>query len=187
MSIQRNFVFVVFDDPLVVGVLDFLHSAMMGAPLRLRPHITIQGPFGGKVGAEKIRKIASVLKEDVFLIGNPGVFWGEVSTLFFRVQSENLARVWLKPDFPTNKYGFNPHVTVYEGSDTELVKRAYDFLKKNRVELICREFSVVQYVPKQMDMFPNEGADGDDDALSKFIAKGSIPSSFRAKFLAAVN
>jgi hypothetical protein len=42
-------------------------------------------------------------------------------------------------------------------------------------------------VPRQMDMFPLDGAEADVDAVGKLIAQGRLSSSFRARFIAAVN
>ncbi|GGD39640.1 hypothetical protein [Pseudoxanthomonas indica] len=188
MSIQRHFVFVVFNDPTVVGVLDFLHSTMMHTRLPSKPHITIQGPFDEKVGADRIHKISEALSGDSFFIGNCGYFESNGRcSLFLRAASENLERVWVKPDFPKEKFGFNPHITFYEGGDVERVKRAHKFLSKNRVELMCSQFEVVQYVPRQMDMFPNEGVAGDTHAISRLIAQGRIAPTFRTGFLSATS
>ncbi|WP_152670038.1 hypothetical protein [Lysobacter capsici] len=188
MSIRSNFVFVVFNDPDVVGVIDFLCCVLNEKRSHASPHLTIQGPFNEKVSIDSISAIKRRLKSDVFFIGNPGVFETEQGiVLFLRVNSDNLIKVWDKPDFPLSTYGFNPHITLYEGSDKARAKRALDCLKKNRVELLCREFDVVQYVPKQYDMFPITSIKGNEGAISTLIGSGKIGSSFRSSFMAAVN
>jgi hypothetical protein len=150
--------------------------------------LTIQGPFEEKVSLDSIANIKRRLKDDVFFIGNPGIFETERGVaLFLRVDSDNLGKVWNKPDFPASVYGFNPHITIYEGLDAGRAKRAHEFLKKNRVELLCRDFDIVQYVPKQLDMFPLESAEGNENAISILVGRGKLNSSFRAMFMAAVN
>lgn len=188
MSIKRNFVFVVFNDPDVVGVIEFLSSVLSFGRSSVRPHLTIQGPYEEKVGIDSIEGIKRRLREDVFFIGNPGSFETPNGVaLFLRATSENLEKVWDKPDFPAKKYGFNPHITIYEGADRLRVERALEYLKKNRVELLCRDFDVVQYVPKQLDMFPLDSVRGNENAISALMAKGRISPSFRAGFISAVN
>lgn len=187
MTIKQNFVFVVFQDPLAVGAIHFLSSSIGGKIFDL-PHLTIQGPYDEKVGLSKITSIRKKLSDDVFFIGNPGKFQTKKGcALFLRVTSENLRRVWDKPDFPVEKFGFNPHITIYEGPDEARVDAALAFLKRHRLELLCRDFDVVQYVPKQSDLFPNLGAPPDEHAISKLSSQGRVSSSFRAGFLAAIN
>jgi len=188
MSIKSNFVFIVFNEPLVVGALDFLASVVTGSGAHNRPHLTIQGPFLEKVGADSIQSIKRRLEGDVFFIGNPGLFETERgAVLFLRASSDHLLSVWNKPDYPVRSFGFNPHVTIYEGPDIPRAKRAYEFLRRNRIELICRDFDVVQYVPRQQDMFPREGTVSDDNAISLLVGARKLSSGFRASFMAAVN
>lgn len=187
MNIKSNFLFIVFNDPVVVGVVDFLMSAMSGDKRRSAPHLTIQGPFDEKISIEKISSIKRRLSNDVLFIGNPGLFeTANGVALYLGISSDNLRRVWFKPDYPIDKFGFNPHLTIYEGVDRVKAKKALDFLKRNRVELLCRDFDIVPYVPKQSDMFPMNGSEADDAAISKMMAKGRLSSSFRAAFLAAI-
>lgn len=188
MSIKSNFVFVVFNDPIVVGTINFLASVMSGRYANLSPHLTIQGPFLEKVSGESIRGIKKRLEGDTFFIGNPGIFeTRQGAVLFLKATSEHLPSVWNKPDYPVRSFGFNPHITIYEGLDISRARRARDFLGKNRIELLCRDFDVVQYVPKQQDMFPVEGVAGDENAISALIGAGKLSSGFRASFMAAVN
>lgn len=188
MSIKSNFVFVVFNDPVVVGVIGFLSSVLDRARRNSPPHLTIQGPFEEKATLEDIASIKRRLMGDVFFIGNPGLFVTQRgAALFLRAESENLSKVWNKPDFPTSVYGFNPHVTIYDGPDLARAERAYEHLKRNRVELLCRDFDVVQYVPKQLDLFAAKATGGDENAISILMARGKLNSSFRASYMAAVN
>lgn len=188
MKSRSNFLFLVFNDRQVIGVLDFLSSAFGGKGSTTDHHLTIQGPFEDKLTANDVRVAKDRLKDDVIFIGNPDAFFSsDGAVLFLRVHSDNLRKVWNKPDYPIEKFGFNPHVTIYSGPDVERVRRALMFLKKNRLELICRDFDVVPYVSKQVELFPREVIPGDENAISYLGWKGSIDPSFRAKFLAAVN
>lgn len=188
MSFKRHFVFVVFNDPVVVGVIDFLFSVLNKNKIRSKPHLTIQGPFEEKVSLETIASIKRRLADDDIFIGNPGLFETKDGVaLFLKVRSQNLRKVWNKPDYPVELYGFNPHITLYEGADKERAAKACEFLKKNRVELICREFDVVQYVPKQMDMFPTGSVSGDENAISILMQRGKLSSTFRTRFMAALS
>jgi hypothetical protein len=187
---MQNFVYVVFNEPKVVGVIDFLMAAMNGGRVKTKPHITIQGPFLDRITASKIMDIKNKLKGDQFLIGNPIIFETKSGVaLCLKVQSKNLQSVWDKPDYPVEKYGFNPHITIYEGPRIEYAQAALDFLKSksHRIELISSDFSILPYVSKQMEIFPHQLVAGDENAIEKMIAVGKVSSSFRAAFLRAIS
>ena len=187
---MSHFVFIVFNDPEVVGVLNFLAEALNGRRWRQPPHLTIQGPLPNRPGADALRAIEEKLKDDQLLIANPGLFETKRGVaLYLRVQSENLIRVWNKPDFPVEKYGFEPHLTLYEGPDRERALSAHAFLRsgRHRIEMICRDFKVVPYASKQAELFPMLGSVGALDAVQGLISRGKVGSSFRAAFFAAIN
>jgi 2'-5' RNA ligase len=53
--------------------------------------------------------------------------------VYLSVQGEALRKVWWKPDFPINQFGFNPHITVFKG-DKESADRVFDALTQFSVE-----------------------------------------------------
>lgn len=185
-----HFVFIVFDDPYVVGVLDFLCETLNGRRWRQPPHLTIQGPLHDRPSASHLKSIEAALGGEPMLIANPGMFRTKKgAAIFLRVNSPGLRHVWNKPDFPIEKFGFNPHLTLYDGSDVAKAERGFRFLSsgKHRVELMCREYSVVPYTAKQVEMFPRDEVAGDESAIQRLIASGKVSSSFRASFMAAIN
>lgn len=185
-----HFVFIVFDDPYVVGVLDFLCETLNGRRWRQLPHLTIQGPLHERPSAAHLRAIEIALEGEPMLIANPGMFpTPKGAAIFLRVESPGLRRVWNKPDFPIDKFGFNPHLTLYDGPDIAKAERAFRFLSsgKHRVELMCRDYSIVPYTAKQLEMFPRDEVAGDVGAIQRLIASGKVSSSFRASFMAAIN
>lgn len=187
---MKYFIYIVFDDPEVVGVLDFLVEVMNGRKWRSLPHLTIQGPLDSKPNSDLIESIKNRLSSDDFLIANPGIFETKSGVaLYLNVTSPNLKKVWNKPDFPIEKYGFNPHLTIYEGPDIEKAQKAYHFLRSGlyRIELICRQYSVVPYASKQFELFPVHEVKGNENAISRLIGLGKVSSSFRASFMQAIN
>jgi hypothetical protein len=188
MTSRRHFVFLVFNDPVVVGIIDFLSSVLNDTRNPTRPHITIQGPFEDQVGNDAIAGIKNKLAGELFFIGNPGLFrTSNGIALYLSVVNNKLKSVWNKPDFPVAKFGLNAHVTLYEGSNIILAQHVCDYLKKYRIELLCRDFDVIQYVPKQIDMFPQESVAGDENAISQLIGRGKLPGNFRIQLLNIVN
>ncbi|WP_141400863.1 2'-5' RNA ligase family protein [Pseudoxanthomonas wuyuanensis] len=187
---SSHFVFIVFDDPYVVGVLDFLVEALNGRRWQQPPHLTIQGPLPERPTATAIEHIDKTLGGTQLLIANPGIFETmSGAAVYLRVENESLRRVWNKPDYPIEKYGFNPHITLYDGPDVEMAQRAHRFLRsgKHRVELLCDQYSVVPYVSKQIELFPRDDVVGDEKAIQRMIASGKVGSAFRASFMAEIS
>lgn len=183
----QNFVFLIFRDPFVVGVVNYLRRAM-GAKVDDRlPHVTIQGPFSEPISSERICSIQKILAADVFLIANVDFFdTPKGVALFFRVNSQNLARVWNKPDYPKDRFGIQPHLTMYEGPDRDRVMRAAKFLKREPLEVVTTVVDVVPYVSKQFELFPEAGVPPDEMVIQRLIALGKIGSSFDSRFRSAL-
>jgi hypothetical protein len=182
-----NFLFIVLKDPFVLGIIDFLQTTI-GNASKVQPHITIQGPLSDTVTADRINSVRRVLREDEILLANPSCFEGDHGVvLYMSATSKHMESVWNKPDYPISEFGFNPHITIYEGTDKIRVRSAIKFLKREPIELICRDFDVIPYVSKQVEMFPSDLTHPDNCAFEKLLARGKVGSTFRARFLAAVN
>lgn len=184
---KSNFLFIVFKDPFVLGIIQFLRMAL-GSRINDQPHITIQGPFSDRITAERVAVVKRALCRDEILLANPKCFEsGSKIVLYMSATSAHMANVWNKPDYPIEKFGFNPHVTIYEGLDKRKVHTAIRFLAREPIELICREFDVVPYVSKQMEMFAATETPSDEFAFQRLLSRGKVGSTFRARFLAALN
>jgi hypothetical protein len=184
---KSNFVFLVLQDSSVIGVLEFMRQTL-GGTWSGPPHVTLQGPLPEKVTSERIENIRKILRNDMVLLANPGYFETPGKAVFFySATSPNMRKVWYKPDYPIEKYGFNPHVTLYEGPEIDRVRRAAEFLRREPVEMICRNFDITAYVSKQQEMFPEQPVEPDEFAIQRLAWIGKIGSSFRARFMAAVN
>lgn len=180
-----SFVFVVFNDPLVLGIIDYLRNVFGVSRDGLPPHLTIQGPLTEPVTAERIKGIESTLRGDEFFIGNASSFSTDKGIAFFlRVTSPSLERVWQKRDFPVEKYGFNPHITIYEGPDIARVGKAVKFLKREPLEAICRNFEIVPHVSRQFELFKREDTEPNHFAIQHLMRLGKIGTSFDARFRA---
>lgn len=182
-----SFVFVVFNDPLLLGIIEYLRNVFEVPADGLPPHLTIQGPLTEPATSDQIRHIQSVLAGEEFFIGNAGSFPTKKGVAFFlRVSCPKLGRVWNKPDFPIETYGFNPHITIYEGADVSRVEKAVKFLRREPLETICRTFEIVSQVSRQFELFERLSVRADQYALQHFIRLGKIGVSFDARFRMAL-
>ena len=137
--------------------LNFLFAAMACSIYEKKPaqptHLTIRGPYSGRVPPGVVQHCRNVLAQDVLRIADVGRFKNaDEEVVFLRVDSPNLRRVWWKPDYPISKFGFNPHISIYRGKDIVLAEALERFFLHERLELFCAEFRIVSAVTRQQEM-----------------------------------
>ncbi|MEQ9662193.1 MAG: hypothetical protein RLN87_06550 [Parasphingopyxis sp.] len=121
--IERHFAFLYPDDQEIQHLLD-LAVFLLNPKEKQSAPITIAGPF------EKARELP---KETAFCqkmcVLEAGHFLSDrQNTVFLRVQSRDLENYWDKPDYP-----FNPHMTLYDGSDKYLAHSLLNGLNSMRL------------------------------------------------------
>lgn len=135
-------------------LLEKLRDVFFGRKVDKRLHVTIRGPFTTYPDHESLASVKSSADENRLLISGVGCFVSEkVSVVYLRVQGKWLRQIWLKPDFPVSKFGFNPHITMYEGSDHDRAKKVLKFLRLNNVELIVEDFGLAITTLRQKTLF----------------------------------
>lgn len=135
-------------------LLEKLRDVFFGRKVDKRLHVTVRGPFTTYPDHESLVSVRSSADENRLLISGVGAFANEkVSVVYLRVQGTWLRQIWLKPDFPVSKFGFNPHITMYEGSDHERAKKVLKFLRLNNVELIVEDFGLAITTLRQKTLF----------------------------------
>ena len=118
-------------------------------------HVTVRGPYFGRIPIESIARFENIIRHDPILIRGVDIFQNRTeNVVYLRAYSDSLKKIWWKPDFPVKQFGFNPHITLHKTSDTEFARTISDFLEKEDIELICREFRLIPFSSKQGDFFP---------------------------------
>jgi hypothetical protein len=70
--------------------------------------------------------------------------------------------VWWKPDYPIERFGFEPHISVYRGGDAAFADAIAEFLERQRITLNCAEYRLVWHDTRQPNLFaPSDVAVGD--------------------------
>jgi len=144
-----EFMLVEFLDPTVNSFLwrarEILGSRRSRSPI----HLTIRGPYSSRDN-DALARTTEALRYDVFRIWGGGRFSNAGDEVaYINVDSPNLRCVWWKPDYPIERYGFFPHVSLYRGRDREFADAVKDFLEREHVELFCAEHQVAWYEPTQ--------------------------------------
>jgi 2'-5' RNA ligase len=140
-----------------VVLLEKLRDTFAGKTLDKRLHVTVRGPFTGYPDQEALASIKTSVEENRLLISGADCFTNEsLSVVYLRVQGAWLRQIWSKPDFPVSKFGFNPHITMYEGIDHERARKVLKFLRLASVELIVENFGLVVMTLRQKSLFEEE-------------------------------
>ena len=84
-------------------------------------HITIRGPYKQRYNLCNLNKM--VQGAEVMADGVGSFLSKKQNTVFIRCRSQILRNVWMKPD-----YGFNPHITIYDGPSREFADRVLGVL-----------------------------------------------------------
>ena len=114
---RRFFYVVYFDDTYLQAILDIMRLVANPEEKTLA-HITVRGPYSQRYNVEALgRQICGtkVLAEGIGAFLNEGQ-----NTIFIKCSSEELRRVWKKKDF-----GFNPHITIYDGQSRTLAEKIF--------------------------------------------------------------
>lgn len=110
-----------------------------------RPHVTIRGPYKTPVSSETSKQVSQRLSENSKLrLAGVGRFeLPDCHVVYLLVSGDALRRVWWKPDFPINQFGFNPHITVFKG-DKESADLVFKALNKDLVDypIECFELKI---------------------------------------------
>jgi 2'-5' RNA ligase len=92
-------------------------------------HITVQGPFLRRRPESKVREFDAIISgKEVSVEGVDSFFFPGQSTVFLRGVGEELRDVWRKPH-----YGYNPHITLYDGADREMAEQILSAVKSAQV------------------------------------------------------
>jgi hypothetical protein len=118
---NRFFAFLYVEDEAIAPLLNTA-IVVLNPRAKWPAHVTVAGPFTSR--KQLPRKLAYYRSMSVFGVGQ---FRSETqNTVFLRVGTFDLRRVTKKPD-----YGFNPHITLYDGQDHELGDELYRQLRSS--------------------------------------------------------
>ena len=152
----QKFVLLEIVDPEISGFINAIREILSDSKINSSVHITIRGPYGDKdkISQDDVDKWNTLLAKDPLFIEDCDRFVnGDKEIVFLKVHHKNLEKVWWKPLYPQDKYGFNPHITVYEGNDRLFASMVCEFLRGEKISLRCDQFRLISYTLRQNDLF----------------------------------
>lgn len=147
------FLFLEVHDQTVVELLTSLRTALNGRHSNSPIHVTVRGPYQDLPPLDKVLPLWDELKGEGLFLNEIGFFEnGHKGIVHIKARSKAIRRLWWKPDYPIERFGFNPHVTLFEG-DIEFAKKVRSFLRNERLEFLCTDLSLRFHDTKQRDLF----------------------------------
>jgi hypothetical protein len=114
-------------------------------------HVTVRGPYKRRIS---VKKINSKLKGNIIRISGVGSFISRVNnqtTVFFKCDGTHLRNVWGKREF-----GYEPHITVYDGEDFDFAEELYRLMNQFYFDLTfySDQLEVLSTLPRQTSFGP---------------------------------
>ncbi|MDX1914979.1 MAG: hypothetical protein SFU55_05285 [Methylophilus sp.] len=147
------FLFLEIQDPPVVELLSSIKDIFSEKPKTSPLHITVRGPYKNVPDEKSLERLWSIIQgEGVLLSGIRSFEFKNKKYIYIQSQSKAIRKIWWKSDYPIFKYGFNPHITLYEGTLAK-ANKIESFLKNEKLEFFCHNISLRLYVSGQPDLF----------------------------------
>ncbi|MDP3190276.1 hypothetical protein [Rhodoferax sp.] len=148
-----TFVFVQIHDEPAVNLLSSLREIFKGRQSKSPIHITVRGPHKHVPSQNRLGRLWDQLDGEGLLIHGIGTFdFPEKSIVYIKSNSKAIRKIWWKRDYPIIRFGFNPHISLFEGTKENALEVA-EFLKSQKIELYCRDLSLTLYQTFSDDLF----------------------------------
>ena len=119
---RRVFYVVYFEDQNLQRILDAIRL-LCDPNGKTRAHITIRGPYSKRTDMSPFTR--RLQGTEIVTLGVDCFFNESQNTVFLKCDSDRLREVWEKSD-----YGYNPHITLYDGDSRQFASRLADRLSK---------------------------------------------------------
>lgn len=157
---------------------------------RTEAHITIRGPYIRQLSKNKIESFSKIIDgEEIKIIGIGNFFDSNQNTVYFKCEkNQDVEKIWKKSTYPD----YNPHITIYNGSDRKFAVELFETLSKNFKEFSYKIKELTWLEPKnkeKLNLFYLAGIVNFDE-LSKMVdykindlSINIIPENQRLKFI----
>ena len=124
----RTFYVLYVPDGLLADCIDAIRVLAQPSE-KYRAHITVRGPYQ-RSSNRSDRANRAIENSEITIDGCGNFFESGQNTVYLRCSSPNLETAWHKPD-----YGFNPHITLYDGSSREFAEQIWDVASRRTYDM----------------------------------------------------
>lgn len=109
------------DDPAIKRLLDEIRQKVSKGKVPQKAHITIRGPYAQRIRAKTVEDVRNRLRagDKIRIVGVSRFSSSSEDVVYLALDSDELRKVWWKPDFPISRFGFNPHITLFRGDPSQ--------------------------------------------------------------------
>ena len=126
--VSRTFHVLYVPDGLIASCIDAIR-VLANPGEKHRSHITVRGPYPSS--RNQFDNISRFVEGSEIKIDGAGNFFESgQNTVYLQCESPKLEHVWYKPD-----YGFNPHITLYDGSSYEFSRRLWEIVSSRTYDI----------------------------------------------------
>lgn len=168
---KNNILFLEITDAKICFLLGRLMEIFSNKRSNTNAHISIKGPQG----TFRMNLVNKFLQKKIPIkIYDAGMFVNKDKYfVYLKVECENLKTIWRKPDY-NNEY--NPHITLYKGTNKRIADAVFNFLKNENLCFVCTEYSIAVHTLRQLDLF-TQNHHSETQCFNRLIAKGGVKSS----------
>jgi hypothetical protein len=178
----KNLLLIEITDSDISYLLNSLRIIFCRKQFNAAIHITIKGPQKTFRRKEIDKFIAT--KEPIY-IKDTGIFINENTYIvYMKVKCKTLkGYIWRKIDY---KNEYNPHITLYKGSEKHIAYAVFNFLKGEHISLVANKYQIKIHSLEQLNLFPPI-YHYDDCGFKALVKQGCIKSDIlsRAKQMIA--
>lgn len=110
-------------------------------------HVSVRGPYKRKMDVEKIEELNKKIENTSIRIKEIGNFFlYNQNTVYLKCVSTSIQKVWDKKN-----YGFNPHLTLYDGDDINFAAQLYQVLNQIGINISFKASALILYDTSKLD------------------------------------
>lgn len=127
---MRVFYVIHIAEPFIQAALNVVRY-LSNPAVKHAAHITVRGPYDE---LQDVVELSSFIADKRIRIDGVSTFYGpSQNTVYLACDAPELAYVWWKPD-----YGFNPHLTLYDGDDVIFARQLEALMVRLQVRFSFR-------------------------------------------------
>ena len=116
-------------EPEIRSILNFA-KFICSPNSKTEAHITVRGPYKKRLSKKFIEECnKKIVNTKIYVDGLGNFFDSMQNTVYIDCESNDIESIWMK-----NGFGYNPHITLYDGNDNDFAYQLYNQLPKSGIE-----------------------------------------------------
>jgi hypothetical protein len=152
------------DDKKIATILNFI-KYICSPNSKTEIHLSVRGPYKVKLSATKIEELNNIVKGALIRVNElSNFFLYNQNTVYLRCISNIVKKVWNKTG-----YGYNPHLTLYDGKDAQFAFELYETLKDIEIDIQFSASNLILYDTEKLDASTLLAIGIDNEIIYKII------------------